>query len=119
MELAAEATAPAVVAAQRPSRPKRHRLEENPPPPLRVLTLPQVEEANPGLRGRMRDWVKRAYADDPDFAWLKFCIIRIGRSLYIDEVRFRDSLHQRTALPPAPARNPEGKTRIAAKREVA
>jgi len=102
--------APAIEVVRQP-RPKRHRLEENPPPPIRALTVPQTEEQHPGFKGRLREMIKRAYSNDPDYAWLRFCIIRLGRSLYIDDIRFRESLYQRTALPPAAARNPEGRTR--------
>ena len=96
---------------------RRARLEENPPPPMRASTVDQVEAEHPGVRGRLRTWIKRADAGDEDLAWLKLCIIRIGRSVLIDEIRFRDSLHQRTAIPPAPcrripkARAPESKGR--------
>jgi hypothetical protein len=102
---AAPATTPVVMEkARRAPTPRRHRLEENPPPPIRALTIDQIESNNPGLKGRVRTWIKRADAGDPGFAWLKFCVIRVERSIFIDEIRFRDSLHQRTALPAAPSR---------------
>jgi hypothetical protein len=113
MEAGPEATAPAAAVRIAPPRKrKRHRLEENPPPPIRALTVEQEEAEHPGLQGKLRDWIKRAYADDPDFAGLKFSIIRVGRSIFIDDIRFRDWLYQRTALPPAQTRNPEGNTRV-------
>ena len=95
---------PAVAKARRASKPRRHRLEENPPPPMRAVTTEQIEVEHPGVKGRLRTWIRRADAGDPEFAWLKFCIIRIGRSVFLDDVRFRDSLYQRTAIPPAPSR---------------
>lgn len=102
---AAPATAPAVVEkARRAPTPRRHRLEENPPPPIRAFSVDQIEAANPGFKGRLRTWIKRADAGDPAFVWLKFCVIRVERSVFIDEVRFRDSLYQRTAIPAAPSR---------------
>lgn len=106
MTTATEATtAPVVVEkAQRARTLKRHRLEENPPPPLRAYSIEQIEAEHPGVKGRMRAWIHRADAGDVDFAWLKFCVIRVGRSVLIDEVRFRDSLYQRTAIPAAPSR---------------
>ena len=99
-------TTPVVVVekAVRSRPPRRHRLEENPPPPMRAYSVDQIEAEHPGTKGRMRTWIKRADAGDPEFAWLKFCIIRLGRSVLIDEVRFRDSLYQRTAIPAAPSR---------------
>lgn len=98
------ATPVAVEKAQRAQRPKLHRLEENPPPPIRACTIAQIEAQQPGVKGRLRQWIHRADAGDADFAWLKLCVIRVGRSVLIDEVRFRDSLHQRTAVPAAPSR---------------
>ncbi len=71
---------------------------------MRVLTVDQTEAANPGLQGRLRTWIKRADAGDPAFAWLKLCIVRVERSIFLDDIRFRDSLYQRTAMPPAPSR---------------
>src|SRR5438552_3307484 len=103
---AVSATAPVVVEkARRAPTPRRHRLEESPPPPLRAYSIDQIEAEHPGIKGRLRHWIHRADADDPAFAWLKFCIIRVGRSVLIDEVRFRDSLYQRTAIPAARPRN--------------
>ena len=99
-----EAKPVVVEKARRVPKPRRHRLEETPPPPMRVYTIDQTEAEHPGLRGRLRQWVKRADADDPAFRWLKFCIVRVERSVFIDDVKFRDSLYQRTAMPPAPPR---------------
>jgi hypothetical protein len=112
MQTASEVTATPVVVekAQRARSPKRHRLEENPPPPLRAYSIDQIEAEHPGVKGRMRAWIHRADAGDVDFAWLKFCVIRVGRSVLIDEVRFRDSLYQRTAIPAAPSRRHDSAT---------
>ena len=107
MSIATEANAAAPVVVEKAVRsrpPRRHRLEENPPPPIRAYSVDQIEAEHPGTKGRMRTWIKRADAGDPEFAWLKFCVIRVGRSVLIDDVRFRDSLHQRTAIPAAPSR---------------
>jgi hypothetical protein len=106
MKTAVEKATPPVVVEKmsRARTPTRHRLEENPPPPICAYTIDQIEAEHPGVKGRLRTWVHRADAGDADFAWLKFCVIRIGRSVLIDEVRFRDSLYQRTAIPAAPSR---------------
>ena len=101
---AATATPVAVEKARRAPTPRRHRLEETPPPPIRAFTIDQTEAEHPGIKGRLRSWIKRADAGDPAFAWLKFAVIRIERSVFIDDVRFRDGLHQHTAMPPAPSR---------------
>lgn len=89
---------------RRAPTPRRHRLDENPPPPMRAYSIDQIEAEHPGTKGRLRTWIKRSDAGDADFAWLKFCVIRVGRSVLIDDVRFRDSLYQRTAIPAAPSR---------------
>ena len=106
MPAATEVAATPVVVekARRAPTPRRHRLEENPPPPIRAFTVDQIEAEHPGIKGRLRAWIHRADAGDPDFRWLTFCIIRVARSVLIDEVRFRDSLYQRTAIPAAPSR---------------
>lgn len=96
---------PVVEKATRSRPPRRHRLEDNPPPPISAHTIDQVEAKHPGIAGRLRGWIHRADAGDVELAWLRFCVIRVGRSVLIDEVRFRDSLHQRTAIPAAPPRN--------------
>lgn len=102
---AVPAATPVVVEkARRAPAPRRHRLEESPPPPIRAYSVEQIEAEHPGIKGRLRGWIKRADAGDAAFAWLKFCVIRIERSVFIDEVRFRDSLYQRTAIPAAPSR---------------
>lgn len=90
--------------ARRTPKPRRHFLEENPPPPLRAYTVDQIEAEHPGIKGRLRQWIARADAGDTDFRWLIFCTIRVGRSVLIDEVRFRNSLYERTAIPAQPSR---------------
>jgi hypothetical protein len=102
--VAPKATPVAVEKARRAPTPRRHRLEEHPPPPIRAFSVDQIETLHPGIKGRLRTWIKRADAGDPAFAWLKLCVIRVERSVFIDEVRFRDSLHQRTAIPAGPSR---------------
>jgi len=77
-------------------------------PPLRALTVGQLEVAHPGVTGRIRTWIKRADAGDPAFVSLRHAIARVGRVVLIDEVKFREFLYQRTAAPPAAPRNPTG-----------
>lgn len=100
---ATPAATPVVVEQVRRQRTaRRHPLEESPPPPIRAYSIDQIEAEHPGIKGRLRQWIKRADAGDVAFAWLKRCVIRVERSVLIDEIRFRDSLYQRTAMPPAP-----------------
>ncbi len=98
-------TTPVVVEkARRAPKSRRHFLEENPPPPLRAYSVDQIEAEHPGVKGRLRQWIARADAGDSDFRWLVFCVIRVGRSVFIDEVRFRNSLYEHTAIPAQPSR---------------
>ncbi len=72
--------------------------------PIRAYTVKQLEALHPGVQGRLRMWIHRAGAGDADFAGLKPAILRIGRSVLIDETRFSAFLRQRGDLPPAPSR---------------
>ena len=78
------------------------------PPPLRLFTVNQLEAAHPGVAGRVRGWIKRADAGDPAFIALRRAVVRVGRSVLLDEIKFRDFCYQRSAAPPTPGRNPEG-----------
>jgi hypothetical protein len=84
--------------------PKTH-----PRPPLGetrlvACTVKQIEERNPGVQGRLRAWIHRADRGDPEFAGLRVAIIRVGRSVLVDELRFVEFLRQRSLIPPAPDR---------------
>ena len=72
--------------------------------PLCAVTVKQLEARQPGIAGRVRGWIHRADAGDAAFAWLRPAVIRIGRSVLIDELRFVEGLRQRTEIPPAPDR---------------
>jgi hypothetical protein len=78
------------------------------PPPLHALTVNQIEAVHPGVAGRLRGWIKRCDAGDPAFIALRFAVVRVGRSVLVDEIRFRKWLHERSAVPPSESRNPEG-----------
>jgi hypothetical protein len=82
----------------------------DPPPAMRLLTVEQIEQTHPALKGRIRAWIHRADASDPDFAGLRLAVVRVGRSIFVDEVRLREFLYQRSAMPPAPSRR-EGSRR--------
>ena len=99
--MSAASTPPVVVETIRRTRkPARHFLELYPPPPMVVLTVDQTEAQHPGIKGRLRQWIKHADAGDPEYRWLSLCVLRVAGSVFIDDVKFRDQLHQRTALPP-------------------
>jgi len=72
--------------------------------PMRACTVQQLEARHPATAGRLRSWVHRADAGDATFAALKPAIIRIGRSLLIDEPQFERFLRQHSSRPPAPNR---------------
>lgn len=74
------------------------------PAGMRLLTVAQMEAAHPGVERRLRGWIFRADAGHPDFEWLRPCVVRIGRSVLLDDRRFSVSLSRRAALPPAPSR---------------
>lgn len=106
-EATAETATTPVVAerVRRAPKPRRHFLEENPPPPIRAMTIAQIEAEHPGIKGRLAQWIKRADAGEEGFRWLKLATIRVAGSVLVDDIRFRDGLYQRTAIPPRPPRN--------------
>lgn len=72
--------------------------------PLRAFTVQQVEDLHPGVKGRLRQYIFRAGAGHPDYAWLKPAILRVGRTVLIDEPLFAAGLRQRSGKSPAPDR---------------
>ena len=75
-------------------------------PPERVLlTVPQIEQKHPALKGRMRTWIHRADCGDPEFAGLRIALVRIGRSVFISDEYFRRFIENNRAMSPAPSRN--------------
>lgn len=74
------------------------------PAPIAV-TVKQIEQRHPGVQGRMRSWIHRADSGDVELAWLKAAIIRVGRSVLIDQARFDEGLRQRLMISAAPSRN--------------
>lgn len=71
---------------------------------LVALTVKQVEMRHPGVQGRLRAWIHRADAGDANFAGLRPAVIRVGRSVLVDELRFVEFLRQRSEIPPSPDR---------------
>jgi hypothetical protein len=71
-----------------------------------LLTIGQVEERHPALKGRLRAWVHRADCGDPDFALLRVAIVRVGRSVFLSQSFFATFIEQhRGSGLPAPPRN--------------
>ncbi len=73
------------------------------------LSVSQVEERHPGVKGKVRRFVHAADHGDPEYRDLSAAIVRIGRGVIIDEARFVQWLISRAARPNAPARNPHGR----------
>lgn len=77
--------------------------------PSRLLTVTQTEEAHPATKGHLRTWIVKADCGNPDFLGLRDAVVRLGRSVYIDEPFFVAWLRSRAGVPPAPSRNPHGR----------
>jgi hypothetical protein len=77
--------------------------------PSRLLTVTQAEEAHPATKGRLRTWMVKSDCGNPDFAGLRDAVVRLGRSVYIDEPFFVAWLRSRAGAPPSPSRNPHGR----------
>jgi hypothetical protein len=82
--------------------------------PARLVTVSQYETKNPGLKNRMRGYILRADLNSPDFAGLREAIVRIGRSVYLDEPRADSWLNTRRSCSPTRPRNPHGRAGKAA-----
>lgn len=80
-------------------------------PPIRgpILTIKQFEERHPGTKNRMRNYVLRADAGISGFEGLRASVIRVGRSVMLDESGVLDWLSSCCGNPPSPARNPHGR----------
>jgi len=77
--------------------------------PARLLTVSQLEERHPALKGRTRAFILRADLNDADYVGLRDAVVRLGRSVYLDEVRFLLWLDSHRGAPPAQPRNPDGR----------
>ena len=77
--------------------------------PARLVTVSQLEAAHPALKGRVRGFLVRADWSQPDYQGLREAVVRIGRSVYIDEPRFLGWVTSHRAAGPATPRNPHGR----------
>lgn len=73
-----------------------------------VLTIRQFESKHPASARRLRGWIFRADIGMPDFSGLSDAVIRVGRSVMVDEPTVLRWLASRTNQPKSPARNPHG-----------
>ena len=76
---------------------------------VRLITVPQAVERHPAFEGRIRGFIVRADRQEPDYAGLRAAIVRIGRSVYLDEYKFLDWVDSRRAAAPDAPRNPHGR----------
>ena len=72
--------------------------------PLRLQTVHQTEAQHPALTGRLRGWIHKGDAGHPEYIGLRRATVRVGRSLFINQVAFDEWLAQRSAMPPASSR---------------
>lgn len=72
------------------------------------LTVAQFEDKHPATKRRMRGWIMRADLNFPDFAGLSDAIVRVGRSVLVDEAAAINWLESRKHQPKSPSRNPHG-----------
>lgn len=77
--------------------------------PACLVTVSQLEERHPALKGRVRSFILRADLGSPDYACLRDAIIRLGRSVYIDEPKFLEGLRTHAGKPAAAPRSPHGR----------
>ena len=77
--------------------------------PAKLVTVKQLEDKNQGLQGRVRGYLVRADWGQPDYVGLRDAIVRIGRSVYIDEPLFFRWIESHRASAPAAPRNPHGR----------
>jgi hypothetical protein len=74
------------------------------------LTVSQFESKHPATRHRMRGWIMRADLNLPDFAGLSDAVVRVGRSVLLDESAVFRWLASRRNQPKSRARNPHGRS---------
>jgi hypothetical protein len=74
-----------------------------------ILTIQQFEEKHPGTQGRMRGYIFRADVGMPIYAGLCDAVIRVGRTVLLDEARVLQWLQSRSHQPRSQARNPHGR----------
>lgn len=77
--------------------------------PACLVTVKQIEERHPALAGRVRGFILRADLNDPDYAGLRDAVIRLGRSVYIDEPQFIAAMRAHAGRPASPPRSPHGR----------
>lgn len=72
------------------------------------LTVSQFEEKHPATKNRMRGWIMRADLNVPGFVGLSEAVVRIGRSVILDESCVLKWLETCKGQRKSKARNPHG-----------
>jgi hypothetical protein len=75
-----------------------------------ILRIQQFEERHPGTKGRMRHYILHADSGCAGYEGLRSCVIRIGRSVMLDEAGVLEWLATHSGQPASPPRNPHGRT---------
>lgn len=83
-----------------------------------IVTIKQFEERHPATANRMRGWILHADAGFHGFCGLKACVIRVGRSVMLDEGGVLEWLASHSGRPPSAARNPHGRAGKSSKRSL-
>lgn len=74
-----------------------------------ILTVTQFEERHPGTRKRMRGFILRSDIGYPDYVGLRDAVIRVGRTVLLDEAAVIRWLEARKRQPRSEGRNPHGR----------
>jgi hypothetical protein len=74
-----------------------------------ILTVSQLEEKHPALKGRLRGYILRADLGFSLYAGLADAVIRVGRSVMVDEAAALRWLETRKHQPRSRGRNPHGR----------
>jgi hypothetical protein len=74
-----------------------------------ILTVSQIEDKHPALQGRMRGYIMRADLGLSNYEGLSVAVIRVGRTVMLDESAVLHWLESRTQQPKSRPRNPHGR----------
>lgn len=84
-------------------------LQDGPPMRGPFFSVAQLEARHPAFKGRVRRWILHADAGCSGFDGLRGCVVRIGRSVLLDEAGILNWLSSHAGHPPSVARNPHGR----------
>jgi hypothetical protein len=73
-----------------------------------IVTVAQFEERQPATKGKLRSWIGKADKRQDGFDGLRRHVIRVGRSVMLDEAGVMSWLASLSDRSPAVPRNPNG-----------